>query len=354
MLAASKSKICLLWLFLLVSPPVMAQEVPRKYCAHKVSEPVTIDGNGEESAWAGVPWSEDFVDIANLNKPKYQTRVKLIWDDSYLYCLAQLEEKDVWATLKQRDTVIFYNNDFEIFLDPDGDTHNYYELEVNALNTVWDLFLTKPYRNGGTVLDSWDIQGLKSAIQIDGTLNDPSDQDLGWTLEIAIPWVVITEAARPSRIPGNSYWRINFSRVNWDYKIAEGRYERAKDLTGKYLPEYNWVWSQQEVVNMHEPERWGYVYFSTAHPDKPCDFPIPPEEAVKRRMYAIYRTLISSDTALDAARTDPVFPVEIEGRHAKVLFEPGAFGWELHTKSPFSDSVLVITDDGLFKMHIPE
>ncbi|CEN48597.1 hypothetical protein CCAN2_1920045 [Capnocytophaga canimorsus] len=50
------------------------------------------------------------------------------------------------ATLKERDTVIFHNNDFEIFLDPDNDSHNYYEFEINALNTVWDLFLTKPYR----------------------------------------------------------------------------------------------------------------------------------------------------------------------------------------------------------------
>jgi len=81
----------------------------------------------------------------------------------------------VWGNLKQRDTVIYLNNDFEIFIDPDGDTHNYYEFEFNALNTLWDLFLTKPYREKTVVLDNWDASGLISAVHVDGTLNNPND-----------------------------------------------------------------------------------------------------------------------------------------------------------------------------------
>jgi len=77
----------------------------------------------------------------------------MLWDDTYFYVAAQLEEPDVWATLTQRDTVIFYDNDFEVFIDPDGDTHNYYELEVNAFGTLWDLMLLTPYRDGGPAID---------------------------------------------------------------------------------------------------------------------------------------------------------------------------------------------------------
>ena len=57
-----------------------------------------------------------------------------------------MTEPDLWATLKKRDSVIFYDNDFELFIDPDGDTHCYYELEINSHGTEWDLFLDKPYR----------------------------------------------------------------------------------------------------------------------------------------------------------------------------------------------------------------
>src|SRR5207302_4948895 len=62
---------------------------------------------------------------------------------------AELEEPHVWGTITRKNKVIFYDNDFEVFIDPDGDNHNYYEFEINALNTIWELTLVKPYRNGG-------------------------------------------------------------------------------------------------------------------------------------------------------------------------------------------------------------
>ena len=60
-----------------------------------------------------------------------------------------MEEPHVWGTLTKHDSVIFHDNDFEVFIDPNGDTLEYYEFEINALNTGWDLFLDKPYRQGG-------------------------------------------------------------------------------------------------------------------------------------------------------------------------------------------------------------
>ena len=86
-----------------------------------------------------------------------------------------MEEPDVWATLTARDSVIFHDNDFEVFIDPDGDTHEYYELEVNALGTEWDLMLVQPYRDGGPPIDAWDIAGLETGVDVRGTINRPGD-----------------------------------------------------------------------------------------------------------------------------------------------------------------------------------
>jgi len=239
---------------------------PNEYVCYKTESPLIIDGKGDEQAWRNAGWTDYFVDIEGgaKQKPEFQTRAKMLWDDDYLYFFAMLEEPHVWANLTKRDSVIFYDNDFEIFIDPDGDTHCYYELELNALNTVWDLFLDKPYRDSCRPMFFWDIRGLKSAVSVDGTINNPSDRDKGWSVELAMPWSVLKECAPKNNRPNNGdQWRINFSRVEWRIESKADGYEKIKNPeTGKNLPEQNWVWSPQGVINMHCPETWGYVQFS--------------------------------------------------------------------------------------------
>jgi hypothetical protein len=236
--------------------------IPENYVCYR-TEALIIDGNLDEEAWQSAEWTKDFVDIEGDLKPEplHRTRVKMLWDDNYLYIAAELTEPHIWAKLQQRDTVIFYDNDFEVFIDPDGDTHEYLELEMNAFNTLWDLMLTRPYRDNGRDIDSWDIRGIKSAVKVHGSINDPSDTDDKWIVELALPMTVLTEVGNtPS---DGDQWRINFSRVNWRTVTENGTYRKATDPeTGKPYPEYNWVWSAQGVINMHYPERWGYLQFS--------------------------------------------------------------------------------------------
>jgi len=249
--------------------PVPAIEyAPSRYAAVRVPHPPVIDGALDDSAWARAGWTGPFQDIEGGLKPvpRFATRAKMAWDDDCFYVAAELEEPDLWATFTERDAVIYHENDFELFIDPDGDTHEYYELEMNALNTVWDLLLVKPYRDGGPAVNAWDIAGLKTAVALQGTLNDPRDKDAGWTLEIAIPWKVLAECAHRFTPPhaGDSWW-INFSRVEWRREVVEGRYVKLRDpATGKELPEDNWVWSPQGLIAMHYPERWGLVTFVEA------------------------------------------------------------------------------------------
>ncbi|MEN0004286.1 MAG: carbohydrate-binding family 9-like protein, partial [Bacteroidota bacterium] len=109
----------------------------------------------------------------------------------------------------------------------------------------------------------WEIPGLKAAVQCYGTLNDPSDTDEKWTVELAFPWKVLEEAAKHGGPPKvGEQWRVNFSRVHWRIEAADGIYRKVIDpRTGKHYPEYNWVWSPQGAIAMHQPETWGYVEF---------------------------------------------------------------------------------------------
>ena len=239
---------------------------PETYVAYRTETPLVIDGKLDESAWSSAEWTKSFVDIegSQTPPPRFNTHAKMLWDDVYFYVAAEMEEPHVWAKLTERDAVIYHDNDFEVFIDPDGDTHDYYELEINAFGTEWDLFLVRPYRDGGPALNAWDIQGLKTAVSIDGTINRPDDRDRGWSVEIAMPWAVLEEAAnKPAPPEMGDQWRVNFSRVQWRTKVENGEYVRELDSPpGRTRPEDNWVWSPQGLINMHYPEMWGIVQFS--------------------------------------------------------------------------------------------
>lgn len=252
---SSKSR-ALAGLLILTGAPVAAQP-PREYVCHRAPSPVHIDGRLDDPAWRSAPWTTDFVDIEGPSRPRprFRTRAKMLWDDQYLYVAAELTEPDVWATLMVHDSVIFQDNDFEVFLNPSGDSLNYFEFEINALNTGWDLFLPKPYKQGGRADNSWDIPGLQTAVHVDGTLNDPRDRDRGWTVEIALPWSAFKSRAPVKRPLAGETWRINFSRVEWRVETDGGHYKKAPGR------EDNWVWSPQGIVDMHVPEKWGFVHF---------------------------------------------------------------------------------------------
>ncbi len=259
--------------------------LPRGYVCYRAVLPPAFNGQLEQGAWQSAAWTEDFTDIEGELQPapRFRTRAKMLWDDDYFYIAAELEEPHVWATLTEHDSVIFQDPDFEVFLDPDGDNHNYYEIEINALGTVWDLRLVKPYRDGGPALNEWHVPGLKKAVHVDGTLNDPSDTDRSWTVEMALPWPVLAEfAGRPAPPADGDQWRVNFSRVEWDVTVEDGKYRKVPNT-----PEHNWVWSPQGVIDMHRPERWGYVQFSSSPPGT-TPFRLDPSAPARDLLMAVY------------------------------------------------------------------
>ena len=234
----------LVWALLLLPLAGMAQPV---YDCYRTEGKIKVDGLVTDKEWAAAELCTEFRDIRGdgFAAPKYLTTMRMLWDDDNLYVSAVLEEPDVKASVSRRDDIVYHDNDFEVFLNPYGDKRLYYELEVNALGTVMDLLMEKPYSEGGTYMMTWDFPGLEIAVKVQGTLNRSGDMDQGWSVEMKIPFDGLRRGGEDPR--NHKIWRVNFSRVEWLTK-----------------PEENWVWAPTGVVDIHHPLRWGYLRFIEA------------------------------------------------------------------------------------------
>jgi hypothetical protein len=277
----------------------------------------------------------------------------MLWDTNNLYVYAELKEPHIWADLKQRDTVIFYNNDFEVFIDPSGNGKPYGEIELNALNTVWDLLLNKAYRVGGHADNNWNVKGLKSAVKIDGTLNNAQDIDKMWTIEMAIPLRAFIALKKDTLLPvAGDQWRLNFSRVEWDFDLIKNKYTRKK-VDNKFLKEYNWVWSNQKVINMHEPEKWGYLQFTEASSSKNVQFISDKDLQVKQTAFALFRKTQFGD--LRYLLNKPVSFTQIfkvtyaKNKSVKATFTKTAHGFEFKLKDKQTSHQFSINQEGNLK-----
>ena len=231
------------------------------YVCQRTRSAIIVDGRLEEIAWQRAKPLSPMRDLSGA-PAQYQAAIYMTYDAQYLYIAARLPEKNLTATLTERDSIIYRDDDFEVFIDPTCTGTNYLELEINQLNTVWDLFITAPYREGARciALHDWDIKGLKTAVTLQGTLNDGVANDQSWTVEIAWPWASITghsELPRRGAAPApGTEMRFNFSRV--DHKGGV---------------ETNTVWAPTRQATIHAPEHWGRVRFSGNEVGTPESFP---------------------------------------------------------------------------------
>jgi len=242
-----------------------ARDLPPTYACARAAGAINVDGALDDAGWKAVAWTEDFIDIVGSSgKPPValRTRAKLTRDDENLYIAAELIEPRVAATIRQRDEQLYREQAFEVFIDPDGDGKHYLELQINPLNTVCDLSLDKPYRDKGKPNLGFDVTGLRSAVRVQGTVNEPSDVDEGWTVELAIPWTAIKTLTEDTVAPPRSgeRWRVNLARMR---ASEPAQVEDAK------VQKAIWVWAAQGAVNIHAPERWGWVDFVGTRPAKP-------------------------------------------------------------------------------------
>ena len=261
-----------------------------KYVANRTSTNIRIDGVLDTDEWGSANTTNLFTDISGEGHPtpRFKTTAMILWDDDYLYVGASMEEPDVWAYITERDSVIYFDNDFEIFLDPDNDGKNYFEMEFNAIANIFDLALEHAYRSPDScfVNFAWNAPGMKVATHIYGTLNDNRDTDKGWDIEVAIPRTAVTDEFANFLQPGNIL-SVGFSRVEWQTdKMPDGNYSIKKDKNGDKIPEDNWTWGPTGRVAMHMPERWGKVYLSDSQTGN--TFPEIPDEGLMSVLWAIF------------------------------------------------------------------
>lgn len=265
------------------------QKNPASYMCHKTPVPISIDGNLDKPAWQNAVRSPRFVDMVTGEPGMFDTRAAALWDDDYLYVAFWADEPCVAATLTERDSLVFLENDLEVFIDG-GDC--YYELEVNALNTIYEVFFiwkdaykkngrfdvpefdvfkekamtfggdydrtgshfwwgTHPRKLRWAFLD-YDMPGLKTAVKVNGKINDPLTIDKGWTLEIAIPWQSMKWLANGRSLPPSDgdVWKIFF-----------GRFQKIITSGKEMQPHPAWVWSRHGVYDTHMPECFTNVVF---------------------------------------------------------------------------------------------
>jgi hypothetical protein len=260
--------------------PVDEKEIAR-YTAFKVAQPITIDGKLDEEAWGRAPASPRFVDLISGKKTMHDTHAHVLWDDSYLYVAYRVQEPFLKAKYTKTNDPIYYDNDVELFV---AGRDAYYELELNAFNTTYEAFFIwddgyekggfsvvpefsksrmKPFngvgftthpRGGRQGSFEWFFPGKKTAVFMDGTLNDDKDRDRGWTVEVALPWKGMEWLAKADgrALPPKEgdVWRMDFSRFNTYKEPAP-----AKDSGG-------WAWSYHGVWDSHIPECFPFITFS--------------------------------------------------------------------------------------------
>jgi hypothetical protein len=253
------------------------------YTSYRTAGAIGLDGRLDEPSWQKAPRSQAFVDIVTGEPAWHDSRVALLWDDRYLYIGFTIPETNIVAALTERDSKIYRDNDVEVFI---AGENAYYEFEINAVNTIYEVFWIWPdaLKAGGPYepkdwdvtgpnvatlagvgghkhprgarwgfLD-WDFPGLRHAAHIDGTLNDSSDTDRGWSVELALPWEGLRLLADGRSLPpaDGDVWRIDCSR--FQHFTVEG--EKLKRAAG-------WTWNKHGHYDSHIPETFTYVRFST-------------------------------------------------------------------------------------------
>lgn len=220
-------------------PPIPSLEVPHIGAAKK---PI-IDGVLDDPIWATAAHTGLFVDVSSgkLNHGlEIQGSAKLAWDDELLYVAFTVQDARVRGGFP-RDAVdphLWERDTIEIMIDPDGDGDNkdYYEIQINPQNLVFDTRFdsyNQPVDAKAGRFGHMDWRAkLESAVKIQGTIDDDADRDEGYVVEARIPFSSFDKAAHAPPRPGDT-WRMNLyamqdnGGVAWSAIARQGNFHKA-------------------------------------------------------------------------------------------------------------------------------
>jgi hypothetical protein len=259
------------------------------YIAYQSRTPIVIDGQLSERAWQLAPTSPRFVDVVSGTPALYESRAAVVWDTIALYVGFWVEEPFIRARQTERDSLVFLDNDVEVFIDG-GDT--YYEFEINALGTIYEVFFiwqdaysrgsrfdvrefdllsgrvlsfggnhdrtgahfwwgTHPRKTRWAFLD-WDFPGLQAAVHQQAAFTVDGTPRAGWTVELAFPWTGMTWLANGRSLP---------PRDGDEWRLFLGRYQQVS-LSGVDTT-VGWAWRPIGSADNHVPEHFTPITFAT-------------------------------------------------------------------------------------------
>ncbi|TWT54554.1 hypothetical protein Pla22_22020 [Rubripirellula amarantea] len=217
----------------------------------RTNEEIVVDGKMNETSWTSTE-SRTFEYFYNVDKPDDQQRstLRMLWDDEYLYVFYEMQDKFLTAREKNRDGQPYFDDCAEIFFitAPDSlDTHIGYELNLWKASNDF-VFFNDFYQGQSCVLRTFNPD-FKVEVTYEGTLNDNSDQDKGWTMELAIPISNFDGLAKIVPVSAGNQWA--FLAVRQDRNDVEGN----RHSTSTIFPIYD------ITKNVHQPNRFGLMKF---------------------------------------------------------------------------------------------
>lgn len=175
-------------------------EAPRPtLVARRANTMPRIDGRLDDDTWRAAMPVTDFhiVRPDYARDAKHPTRVRLLYDDEYLYVAAEMLLPEGRRAIRVRDLRREFdfseNENFSVTLGPLGDRRTAYQFSVTPYGSQRDV---QAFDGGDQTNDNWDaLWRTRTAIT-----------DSSWTAEIAIPWATLRYA------PDAAQWEVNFLR----------------------------------------------------------------------------------------------------------------------------------------------
>lgn len=210
-----------------------------------------IDGKMNEPVWQKAE-ARSFDSFYRVEKStdKQKSIFKMVWDEKNLYLFYQFEDRYLTARETNRDGEPYNDDCAEIFIIPAPDSlDSHIGFELNIFKASNDfVFFNKYYQNKDYVFKAFNPEH-EAEITYNGTLNDNSDIDQGWTLELKIPMTTFRNL-RTDMVPGKGVkWAIQ--AVRQDRNDAEG----VRRSTSTLFPIY------EASKGVHQANRFGLIEF---------------------------------------------------------------------------------------------
>lgn len=217
----------------------------------KTKEPVIIDGIMTEAIWEKAE-AQNLDNFYSLEVPgdKQQTTFRMAWDDENLYVFFHFEDKFITAREKNRDGQPYLDDCGEIFIIPVPDSlDSHFGFELNLYKASNDFVYFNDYHNGKDYVLKAFNPGFEVETSYKGTINNNSDEDESWSLEMAIPFTNFYSLRSISSIENGSQWA--FLAVRQDRNELEG----TRHSTSTIFPIYD------ISKGVHQSNHFGLMQF---------------------------------------------------------------------------------------------